>query len=198
MHNETAYALLGEGLVSLHKFVDGQRVRVVESLKVIPIADSRASHRHGIATDGAPLPYKGYKGDSNYCMEIVQDERGRWIAEVVTTFDAYQIPRHDGKGRLRQPGFSQSGRPLVMRLMIGDFIKAVFKGRERLLVVRKIKSVGTMFVSEHHEANVRQREDAKDPTLIYGSFSPSTLRSARGRAVAVSPIGVVHDPGARG
>lgn len=76
-----------------------------------------------------------------------------------------------------------------MRLMIGDTIKAEFRGQSRVLVVNKIKSAGTVFVSEHHEANVRIREDAKDQTLIHGSFSALSLQKARGRQASVSAIG---------
>ena len=56
---------------------------------------------------------------------------------------------------------------------------------------------GGIFVAEHQEANVRQREDAKDTSLVYGSFSANTLRKAAGRAVTVSPAGDLHDAGFR-
>jgi len=82
-----------------------------------------------------------------------------------------------------------------MRLMIGDYLRAEFKGELRLLVVKKIKANGGIFVAQANEANVRQREDAKDPHLIYGSFTAGSLRKARGRAVSVSPIGELRDPG---
>lgn len=82
-----------------------------------------------------------------------------------------------------------------MRLMNGDYVRAEFKGEQRLLVVKKIRANGGIFVAQANEANVRQRADQKDPSLIQGSFTAGSLRKARGRAVTVSPIGEVRDPG---
>lgn len=196
MHNDTAYALLANGRVGVHKIVDGRRTYQQESLKVIGFAAAKAVTRHGLLPDGSPRPYKGYKGDSNYCMEIVLgDKPGKWDWEVVSTFDAYQAVRCGGVQRLRDPKRSLSGKPLVMRLMIGDYLRAEFKGQLRLLNIKKIKSNGGIFVAQANEANVRQREDSKDPALIYGSFSAGSLQKARGRQVTVSPIGDMRDPG---
>ena len=84
-----------------------------------------------------------------------------------------------------------------MRLMNGDYVRAEVKGTLRLLVIKKIKSNGGIFVAQANEANVRQREDAKDARLVYGSFTAGSLRKAKGRAVTVSPIGELRDPGFR-
>lgn len=195
MHNDTAYALLGNGRVSVHKTVDGMRQRTEDNLKVIEFTNANAMQRHGLLPNGQPRPYKGYKGDSNYCIEIVQTEKGKWEWEVISTFEAYQMTRLHGQPRLRHPYLSLSGRPLVMRLIIGDYVRAAFKDELRLLTVKKIKSNGGIFVAQHNEANVRQREDEKDRTLVYGSFSAGTLQKAKGRYVAVSPIGDLQDPG---
>lgn len=196
MHNDTAYSLLGDGRVATHRIIDGVRTYSEESLKVIPIISSAVPERHGLLEDGSPRPYKGYKGDSNYCMEIVRSEKaGKWDWEVVTTFDAYQAQRREGVQRLRHPKLSLSGRPLVMRLVIGDYLRAEFKGQVRLLNIKKIKSNGGIFVAQANESNVRQREDSKDPSLIYGSFSANSLLKAHGRRVTVSPIGELRDLG---
>ena len=71
MHNDTAYALLGNGLVCVRKTENGERRREVAPLKVIEMQSAKAANRHGHLADGSPRPYKGYKGDSNYCMEII-------------------------------------------------------------------------------------------------------------------------------
>lgn len=189
MHNDTAYALLGNGMVSVRKTVDGVRENEVSALKVIQFFDTRAKDRHGLMPDGSPRPYKGYKGDSNYCIEIVRDDSGKWEGDVISTFEAYQLVRLHGIQRLRHPSLSTRGKPLVMRLMIGDYLQAEFKGKRRLLTIRKIKSNGGIFVAEHQEANVRQREDARDASLIYGSFTAGSLNKSRGRQASVSPIG---------
>jgi len=198
MHNDTAYALLGNGLVSVRKTENGERRREVGPLKVIEMHSVKAGERHGHLADGSPRPYKGYKGDSNYCMEISHGADNKWEWRVVSTFEAYQVVRTDGLPRLRDARVGFDGRPLVMRLMIGDYLRAEFKGELRLLVVKKIKANGGIFVAQANEANVRQREDAKDPRLIYGSFSAGSLRKAQGRAVSVSPIGELRDPGFKG
>lgn len=195
MHNDTAYALLGNGIVSVRKTENGQRHREVGPLKVIEMSSAKAAHRHGLLDDGSPRPYKGYKGDSNYCMEIIAGADGKWDWRVVSTFEAYQVVRTDGLTRLRNARAGLDGRPLVMRLMNGDYLRAEFKGALRLLVIKKIKSNGDIFVAQANEANVRQREDAKDPRLIYGSIRANSLRKAHGRAVSVSPIGDLRDPG---
>lgn len=195
MHNDTAYALLGAGRVRVTKVVDGIRTREEGALKVIEMTRSAAAARHGVLPDGAPKPYKGYKGDSNYCIEIHQEDSGAWGWRVVSTYEAYQVARSGGIKRLRDRGRNIEGRPLVMRLMIGDYLRAEFKGEDRLLTIRKIKSNGSIFVAQHNEANVRQREDAKDSSLIYGSFTAGSLRKAGGRCVSVNPVGDLHDPG---
>lgn len=195
MHNDTAYALLGNGQVSVHKMENGRRYKEVRPLKVIVITDLRAVDRHGRLDDGTPRPYKGYMGDSNYCIEVVEGENAKWAWRVISTFEAYQFERTHGRQRLRHPTLGIEGQRLVMRLMNGDYVRATFKGEERLLVVQKIKSNGSVFVAQANEANIRQRADQKDPSLIYGSFTAGSLRKARGRAVTVSPIGEVRDPG---
>jgi CRISPR-associated endonuclease Csn1 len=162
---------------------------------VIEFTSQKAVERHGVLENGAQRPYKGYKGDSNYCIEIVRDEKGKWDWEVVSTFEAYQVVRLEGEKRLRHPSLSVSNKPLALRLIIGDYLLAEFKGSARLLTVKKIKSNGGIFVAQHNEANVRQREDEKDRSLVYGSFSAGSLQKARGRYVTVSPIGELRDPG---
>ncbi|MFO1219760.1 MAG: type II CRISPR RNA-guided endonuclease Cas9 [Burkholderiaceae bacterium] len=177
-----------------------RRVKVIEKLAVIPIADAAAIERHGTDVEGQPRAYKGYKGDSNYCIEIWRDEKSKWRSKVISTFAAGETVRQSGgsSARLRHPKLSQDGQALVMRLMIGDTVKVHFKGAVRIMQVRKIKSIGSIFLAEHQEANVRAREDAGDESLVYGSFSASSLQSGRGRAVSVSPIGDLRDPGFSG
>ena len=169
--------------------------RIVEKLSVIVLRSQLAADRHGYNENGEPLAYKGYKGDSNYCIEIFRNDKGKWESDVISTFAAHLICRGHGVHRLRHPTLAQNGCALVMRLMNGDLVKAEFKGATRLLQVQKIKSVGAIFVAEHHESNVRKREDAKDPTLIYGSFTAGSIQKSQGRRVTVSEIGDVRDAG---
>jgi CRISPR-associated endonuclease Csn1 len=187
MHNDTAYGLLGAGRVRFHKEVDGVRTRLEENLRVIEFADERAHTRHGLLEDGSPRPYKGYKGDSNYCIEIVQSESGRWAGQVVSTFEAYQLVRAAGEQRLRHSGLAASGQPLVMRLVVGDTVRLSHDGKNRTMRLVYINSAGTMAFADLHEANVDKRTRTKE--LAYVFKTAGSLQKARSRNVSVSPIG---------
>ena len=109
MHNDTAYSLLGNGRVSVHKQVEGKRTYIEDNLKVIEFGHAKANARHGVMPDGSPRPYKGYKGDSNYRIEIVRNEKGKWEGEVISTFEAYGIATMRGIKGLRDSKLSASG-----------------------------------------------------------------------------------------
>lgn len=203
MHNDTAYALLGDGQVSVHKREDGRRVREVMPLKVIEFADkvplkADGSPRHGEMPNGEPLPYKGYKGDSNYCIEIVRGENGKWEGEVVSTYQAYQLVRsfptqREGIARLRHPTKSITDKPLAMRLVIDDVVRLTVDGEQRTQRVAYANSAGTIALVDLAEANVDQRTRKKE--LSYTFKTGGSLQKAQGRRVTVSPIGEIHDPG---
>jgi CRISPR-associated endonuclease Csn1 len=195
LHNETAYGLVGEGLVAYTKYVDGKRIREPEKLTVIEFSEPTAAHRHGTLADGSPRPYKGYKGDSNYCIEIVRDERGKWQGEVISTFDAYQIVHERGVTGLRHSKRSASGKSLVMRLMIDDHIRMNHDGASVLMRVAKLSGNGQIFMAEQKEANVDARNRDKAESFKYISKMAGSLLTAKSRRVSISPIGDLSDPG---
>ncbi len=195
MHNDTAYGLRGGGKVSVHKVVEGKRERVEGSLKVIPIINDKANDRHGLLENGEPRPYKGYKGDSNYCIEIVRNENGTWAGEVISTFDAYQIVREHGMERLRHPNLSMSEKVLVMRLMIDDIVLIENESGKRILRVTKLQGDGRTWLIGNNEANVRKRVDAGE--IKYIGAPASSLRKLRARRVTITPTGEYIDPGYR-
>lgn len=197
MHNDTAYALLGDGLVGVHKVVDGSRVFEQGKLKVIEFADVRALERHGQLPNGEPRPYKGYKGDSNYCIEIVRNEKGKWEGEVVSTFEAYQQVRAGGSTQLGKSSKSTSGKSLVMRLMLYDSIRLEIDGVMRTMRVATLSSNGQVFMSDLAEANVDARNRSKDDAFSYISKMAGSFQKAKARRVTVSPIGELRDPGFR-
>jgi CRISPR-associated endonuclease Csn1 len=198
MHNDTAYGLRGEGRVSVRKLVDGQRVRVEEKLKVIEFASAKAGSRHGFLPDGAPRPYKGYKGDSNYCMEILRTEKGKWEGEVISTFAAYQMVRDHDFARLRNPSTGTNGKPLVMRLMIGDGVRLEVDGKLRTMRVVNLSANGQIFMTDLNEANADARNRTKEDGFSYVSKYAGSLQKAKGRSISISPIGELRDPGFRG
>lgn len=195
MHNDTAYGLRADGKVSVHKMVEGKRERIEESLKVIEFTNAKANDRHGLLPDGEPRPYKGYKGDSNYGIEIVRNEKGKWEGEVISTFDAYQLVRKHGVERLRHPALSVSGKPLVMRLTKYDYLRLNTNGTTGTFQIASINSAGRLTLAAHHEANVDARNRDKDGEWRYTYKQAGSLQSAKGRRVSVTPIGELHDPG---
>lgn len=195
MHNDTAYALLGNGRVSVHKQVNGRRECVEDRLRVIEFSNAKSAERHGVLPNGEPKPYKGYKGDSNYCMEIVRSEKGKWEGEVVSTFEAYQLVRRHGVARLRHPFLSVSGKPLVMRLITGDTIRLDLPDGTRTMRLAKMSGNGQVFMAATSEARVDARNRDQDDPFVYTSKMAGSLFSARARRVTISPIGELRDPG---
>lgn len=196
MHNDTAYGLLGNGRVSVHKMIDGKRTRIEDNLKVIPFASAKAVDRHGVLPSGEPRPYKGYKGDSNYCIEIVRNESGKWEGEVISTFEAYQMVRQHGIERLRDAGLSISGKPLVMRLISNDAIKLEQNGITQVVRLAYLNAAGTLAFAGIKEANVDKRTRSKE--LAYIFKTAGSLQKSNARQVSVSPIGELRDPGFKG
>lgn len=193
MHNDTAYGLLGGGRVQVRKTLDGVRTREVAALKVIEFADANATARHGLLPNGEPRPYKGYKGDSNYCMEIVRNEKGKWEGEVVSTFEAYQLVRQHGLARLRHPALSISGRPLVMRLMKDDCVRLTVDDATDMYRVCWIRTDTRLAFAKINEANVDARDRDKSSDFSYLVKSASVLKSMAARCVVISPIGLASD-----
>jgi CRISPR-associated endonuclease Csn1 len=201
MHNDTAYGLRGEGRVGFHKEVEGKRTYIEDNLKVIPFTSTKAAARHGVLPNGQLRPYKGYKGDSNYCIEIVRNEKGKWEGEVISTFEAYQLVRRfktvkEGIARLHHPGLSLSEKPLVMRLIRDDFVRIKDGGLTRTLRVCKMSGEGQLALAETMESNVDARTRLKE--LAYVFKTAGSLQKCEARRVTISPIGELRDPGFEG
>lgn len=174
-----------------------RRVRVVEKLSVIGMRSLKAADRHGLGDDGGPLPYKGYKGDSNYCIEIWRNERGKWEGTVISTFEAHRIVREAGLSGLRDPRLAQNKRPLVMRLMLDDLVRLTIDDRTRTMRVATLSGNGQVFMCDHNEANVDARNRDKTSGFKYVSKMAGSLQTAKARRVTVSEIGDLRDPGFR-
>ncbi len=195
MHNDTAYSLIGNGRVSVHKTVDGIRLRIEDNLKVIGFTNQKAGNRHGVLEDGSPRPYKGYKGDSNYCIEIVRNEKGRWEGEVISTFEAYQIVRTQGLARLHHSFLAVSGKSLVMRLMLNDTVRLEINDRLHTMRVATLSGNGQVFMADLQEANVDSRNRDKTDQFSYISKTAGSLQKANARRITISPIGELRDSG---
>lgn len=196
MMEETAYGIRKDGSIKQRRKADGSQGREVSS--VIPIRDATQPERHGVDAEGSPLPYKGYIGGSNYCIEITRNDKGKWEGEVISTFRAYQIARKHRAKRLRHPALAQNGKPLVMRLMINDCVRLELDGMEHTLRVVKIGGNGQVFMAPLHEANVDKRNNDKADPFAYVSKYAGSFQSATARRVTISPIGELRDPGFKG
>lgn len=201
MHEETAWGLRNDGQVTRRVRPEdgGPRQREFKNKSVVEINSTSNPSRHGLDEDGNPKVYKGYVGGSNYCIEIWRDEKGRWNGDVISTYQAYQLVRESGEAeglkRLRNPQFSQSGKPLIARLMIDDLVRLDVDGNERTMRVAVISGNGQIFMCNHHEANVDSRNRDKNDMFAYISKMPGSLQKAKGRRVTVSEIGELRDPG---
>lgn len=195
MHNDTAYRIMGNGKVSVHKFEEGKRIRIEDNLKVIPFSDAKQNDRHGVLDNGNPKPYKGYKGDSNYCIEIIRNEKGKWESEVISTYEAYQAIRKLGLSVLKNPKLSLSGKPLVMRLCNNDNVR--FIHNETVVTARLVTASGEGRLSlvALNEANVDARNRNREDPFAYIYKMASSLQKSLGRQVTISPIGEIRDPG---
>jgi len=167
---------------------------------------------------GDAKPYKGLLSNSNYCIEISKTETGEWLGEVLRTYDAYQVVRkfktvEEGVRHLRNPKMTMSQRPLLMRLMINDYIRAKVGGDWVILQVLKINSSGSVTFIKPNETNIGARYMAKlaaqksqkngetydpwalDDNFFQRAFSATSLQSSQARQIAISPIGDLRDPG---
>lgn len=158
-----------------------RRLRIIEPLKVIPIHD--ASGR----------TYKGYKGDSNARYEVWELKDGKWVAEVVSTFDAHQ---RGWKSVIRTE--NPTARK-VLSLRQDDIIAIESdSGERRLMRVVKFRQAGQIALADHNEGGMLKARDAlsndQDP-FKYVTAMASSLKKFRARQVRVDILGRVSDPG---
>ena len=155
-----------------------RKVRLVETLKTIPI-----KNKMGFA-------YKGYKGDSNYCIEVWKLPDNSWKALVLNSFDA----NSHGLGFTRPHPASK----LVMRLFNKD---AVALNHPKLghthAIIAKISS-NAMQLYAPNEADVDKRNRNKDDDFSYLNVGLGRLKPFSFRKLGVDTLGRVTDPGPRG
>lgn len=169
------------------------RVRVIETLTVIPMGRDRHEAERPGEKQGAP--YKAYKGDGNYCVEIYRDEKGKWRDHIVTSFEAAQIARRD-PARLRHKSLAQNGQPLVMRLCQDDTVAMEIKeGQRELYRVNNFSQNGRIFFAGLLEANADARNRDKADSFSYLNKGAPGLFDAKTRRVFVTELGFVLDPG---
>ncbi len=199
MMEETSYGIRKDGSIKQRLKADGSVGREISNL--VMITEPLQPLRHGTSPEGKPLPYKGYVGGSNYCIEITRNHKGKWEGEVISTFRAYDIVRKHGLERLRHPLWAQAldqddkPKALVIRLVIGDTVRLLVADREETMRVRSISPNGQVFMAPVQEANTDARNSDKSSSFTFTSKYAGSFQKAQARRVTISPIGELRDPG---
>jgi CRISPR-associated endonuclease Csn1 len=201
MHDETAYSPphLDTKNQWRTKGINGIKPnqKDAETEAMIAMSIRSSASRHAVGQAGVPVPYKGYVGGSNYCIEIIRNDKGKWVGEVISTFDAYQCVRQFGLSKLRHPTQSISGRSMAFRLTKGDYLRLLLDDQLVLMRLVSINAAGRLTLAEHQEANVDARNRNKESNWRYTYKQAGSIEKAFGRRVSISPIGELKDPGYR-
>jgi CRISPR-associated endonuclease Csn1 len=163
------------------RFKGIRHVRVVEPLSVIPIRDS----------DGNI--YKAYKGDANHRYDVWEIAGGKWVAEVVSRFDAHQ-PGWTSRIRAEHHNARK-----VLSLQIDDIIALERDGQRELLRVVKFSAGQLVLAAPNQAGDLKRRHDLPQETdpFRYVFVSASSLKSCAARQIRIDELGRVQDPGAR-
>jgi CRISPR-associated endonuclease Csn1 len=204
MHEDTAYRPphLDSKNMWRTRGIGGEKpnAKNADSQAIVGVNSSKDLQRHVRDTTDSIMSYKGYVGGSNFCIDIVLSDKGKWEGEVISTFKAYEVIRllgsHVGMKKLNSTTSSISGKPLVMRLKGGDMVRMVVQGNTRLMRVTAIKA--QMVFAEHNEANANARSGDESDSFQYTTKYAGSLQTSQARRVTVSPIGEIYDPGFKG
>ncbi|WP_425416492.1 type II CRISPR RNA-guided endonuclease Cas9 [Oricola indica] len=155
-----------------------RHVRIIEPLNTIPVRDRRGR------------AYKAYKGDSNHSFDVWRLPDGKWITEVVSTFDAHQ-PDWRSPTRSRYPTAKK-----ILSLKQGDAVAIENENGRRVMRVVKFGLNGQITLAEHNEAgSLKSRDASASDPFKYVSPTAGGLKKLRARQVRVDDIGRVFDPG---
>ncbi len=168
-----------DGVIETAKKLGIRSIRCIENLNVIPIYDASGK------------VYKGYKGDSNWGLEVYEypaghKDEGKWEAIVITRFDANK--------RGFQPGVTHRPHPaarLVMRLRVNDCIETEKSSVIETFRIQKI-SKDRIYVAPLNEANVDARNRSSEDIFKLIPAGLGTLKKIKARKVHVSPTGLVN------
>lgn len=152
-----------------------RRVRIIEATDVVEIRN-----RGG-------RPYKGYKPDGNHCIEIWRLPEGKYIHQVIRTFDA-----HQGASKRPHPAAKR-----ILRLYKSDMVRLEeSRFGPVIATVEKFDKNGRINLVAHHEGNASQRYRQEDEN-VYMVVSAAGFVRAGGRRIIVNELGRVRDPGPR-
>jgi CRISPR-associated endonuclease Csn1 len=161
------------------KFKGIRRVRMVEALSVIPIRDAEGK------------AYKAYKGDANYRYDVWETKDGKWIAEVVSMYEAHQ------PGWVSAVHRDNHNARRVLRLQQNDMV-AYEHPNDGYTIGRVVKFVGDgrMYFAPHRESGSLKARDAdKSDPFKYLVKSAAGLKDIKCRQIRIDEAGRVFDPG---
>ncbi|MBS0502304.1 MAG: type II CRISPR RNA-guided endonuclease Cas9 [Proteobacteria bacterium] len=157
-----------------------RRVRVRETLMVIPVHDN------------VGRAYKAYKGDANARYDVWQLPNGRWVADLVSMFDAHQRQQSD-----RRP---HPAAKKVLSLRQNDMLAIERNGgAPELMRVVKFSTNG-LALAAHNEAGALKARDATSNDLDpfrYIYAAGGGLKNLKARQIRIDPLGRIFDPGPR-
>ncbi len=155
------------------------RVRVLETLNVIPI------------TDASGRAYKAYKGDANFRYDVWELPNGKWVHEVVSMFEA-----HDKAWQSRIHAENPAARR-VLSLKQNDMVAYDHPvAGPTIGRVVKFSQTGQVTFAAHNEAGALKSRDAdRDDPFKYFYKSGGAMKDIGLRQIRVDEIGQVFDPG---
>ena len=167
-----------DGIKDLAQKLGIRRLRKIEKMKGIPVYDTTGK------------PYKVYKGDSNWGMEIYafpenQKQPDKWLPVTISRFDANHKDFKPGQTFRPHPATR-----LIMRLQINNYIEIELNGTSTIYRVQLI-SGQTLTLAPPHEANVDARNRNRDDAFQYLSISANKLKSLNARKLHISPTGLI-------
>lgn len=154
-----------------------RRVRIVERLNVIPISDP------------AGIPFKGYKGDANYCYDIFMGAKNKWTGRIISRFDANQVSFDPGSKT------STGGEPLIMRLRVNDMLEVDGDTGRQIMRIVKMSDNKITMAGHQESGSLKSRDSDKGDPFKYLTVSPGSLQHRTARMVYVSPSGRIRHIG---
>jgi CRISPR-associated endonuclease Csn1 len=149
------------------------------TLNVIPIYDENGK------------AFKGYKGGSNASFIVWRLPDGKWVHNVVPTFNAHQPDYVELK--------PHPAAKKMLCLRQNDMIAVERNGDPReIMRVIKFAQNGQITITHHIEAGDydKRKKDAGDPIEIT-SPTAGGLKKMKARQIRINPLGHILDPGPR-
>ena len=168
-----------EGVIELANIKKIKSLRIVDKKNVIPIKDKYGKE------------YKGYISGRYWGVEVYEypdghEDSGKWHWEVISTFEAHQKGFQAGETKKPHPAAK-----LIMRLHINNLVEIEDDNKKRIMRIQKM-SLRQIFMAEHNEANVANRNADEDMFKYTSVSSAKRLKSLNARKMHISLTGKLN------